>query len=112
MDFRLDMYTLSDVFLNWAAQVRCASASLFSDSLVSYEGLSGSGVIGLSSGRSNMTDFVGHVGGLVVGLVLPLSDPSELYRVLLPVESSSWGRYGVGSGFRNHLKTLMSFSSI
>src|SRR5712675_535923 len=99
MDFRLDMYMLSNVFLSWAAWVRCASASSFSDSLASYEGLSGSGVVGLSSGRLNVTDFVRHVGGLVVSLALSLSDPSESYRVLLPVELLSWGRYGVDSGF-------------
>src|SRR5712671_6117439 len=93
MDFLLDIYTLSKVFLNWAAWVRCASASSFSDSSASYEGLLSSGVVGLSSGRLNITDFVGHVSGLVIDLVLPLSDPSESYRVLLPVESSSWGRY-------------------
>src|SRR5712672_3806843 len=90
MDFLLDMYMLSEVFLSWAAWVKRASASSFSDSSASYEGLLGSGVIDLSSGRSNVTNFVGHVGRLVVGLVLPPSDPLELYRVLLPVESLSW----------------------
>ena len=95
------MYMLSNVFLSWTAWVRRASASSFSDLLASYEGLSGLGIVGLSSGRLNMTDFVGHVGGLVVGLTLPPSDSLESYRVLLPVESLSWGRYGVGSGFQS-----------
>ena len=53
------------------------------------EGLSGSGVIGLFSGRLNVTDFVGHVGRSAISLALPLSDPLESYRVLLPVKSSS-----------------------
>src|SRR5712671_3935525 len=89
IDFLLDMYTLSKVFLSWAAWVRHASASSFSDSSASYEGLSGSGVIGLSSSRLNVTDFVRRVGGLVICLALLPSDPSESYRVSLPVESSS-----------------------
>src|SRR5712671_350364 len=131
MDFRLDMYMLSDIFLSWAVWVRCTSALSFSNSSASYEGLSGSGVVGLSFGRLNVTDFVGCVDGLAVGLVLLPSDPSESYKVLLPVESSSWGRYGVGSGFRSlwnlltqvrvgclplhsshRLKTLMSLFSV
>src|SRR5712672_3717516 len=73
IDFLLDMYTLSEVFLSWAAWVKRTSASWFSESSASCEGLSGSGVIGLSSGRSNVTDFVGHIGGSAVGLALPLS---------------------------------------
>src|SRR5882672_1211222 len=107
MDFQLDMYTLSEVFLSWAAWVRRASTSSFSDSSASYEGVSGSGVVSLSSGRLNVTNFIGHVSGLVVGLALPLSNPSESYRVLLPVKSSLWGRYGVGSGFRSLWNLLM-----
>ena len=113
------------------AAVTHVSTSSFSDSSALYKGLSGSGVVGLSSGRLNVTDFVGRVSGLVVGLALSLSDPSESYRVLLPIESSSWGRYGVGSGFRSlwnlltqvrvgclplhsshRLKTLMSLFSV
>jgi len=90
---------LSNVFLSWAAWVRHASALSFSDSLASYEGLSGSGVSGLSSSRLNVTDFVGHIDESVVGLALLLSDSSESYRVSLPVKLSSWMRYGVGSGF-------------
>src|SRR5712671_6559120 len=101
MDFQLDMYTLSDDFLSWAAWVRRMSASLFSDSSVSYEGFSGLGVVGLSSGRLNITDFIGCVDGSVIGLALQPSDSSELYSVLLPVELSSWMRYGVDSGFRS-----------
>ena len=54
-----------------------------------YEGLSGSGVIGLSSGKLNVTDFIGRVGRSAIGLALLFSDPSELYRVLPPIESSS-----------------------
>src|SRR5712672_4612882 len=80
MDFLLDIYTLSEVFLSWAAQVKHASASSFSEFLASCEGLSGSGVIGLSSGRLNVTDFIGRIGGLAVGLALPSSDLSESYR--------------------------------
>src|SRR5712672_4293866 len=49
MDFLLDMYTLSEVFLSWAAWVKRASASSFSDSSTLREGFSDSGVIGLPS---------------------------------------------------------------
>src|SRR5712671_4666389 len=70
MDFLLDMYTLSEVFLNWAAWVRRASAPSFSESSASCEGVSGLGVIGLSSGKLNITNFVWHVDGSVVGLTL------------------------------------------
>src|SRR5712672_3577859 len=101
IDFRLDMYTLSDVLLNWAAWVRCASASLFSDSSASCGRSSGSDVVGLSSGRLNVTNFVGRINESVVSLALPLSELPESYRVSLPVESSLKGRYGVGSGFRS-----------
>src|SRR5712671_919517 len=106
MDFWLDMYTLSNDFLSWAAWVRRVSASSFSDSSVSYEWLLGSGVIGLSSGRLNVTDFVGRIDRSVISLASPPSDSSESYSVLLPVESSLWTRYGVDSGFwslRNRL---------
>jgi len=89
MDFQLDIYTLSDIFLSWAAWVSHASALSFSNSSASYEGLSGLGVISLSSGRLNVTDFVGCVNGSVVGLALLPSDPSESYSVSLPIESSS-----------------------
>jgi len=89
MDFLLDMYMLSEVFLNWAAWVRCTSALSFSELLVSCEGVSGSGVIGLSSGKLNVTDFVGHVGGLIVSSSLPPSDLSESFKVLHLIESSS-----------------------
>src|SRR5712672_1271914 len=89
MDFLLDIYMLSEVFLSWAAWVKRASASSFSEFSASCEGLSGSGVAGLSSGRLNVTDFVGHVGRLAIGLALLFSDPSESYRVLPPVGSSS-----------------------
>jgi len=95
------MYTLSDVFLSWAAWVRRTSASSFSDLSASYEGLSGLGIIGLSFGGLNITDFVGHVDGSAVSLVLLPFDPSESYKVLLPIESLLWGRYGVGSGFQS-----------
>jgi len=99
MDFLLDIYTLSEVFLNWVAWVRRVSTSSFFELLVLCEGILGSGVIGLFSGKLNVTDFIGRVGGLVVGLVLPPSDPPELFKVSLPIESSLWGRYGVGFGF-------------
>jgi len=89
MDFLLDMYTLSEVFLSWVAWVRHTSTSLFLESLTSRKGLSGSGVIGLSSSKLNVTDFVRRVGGSAVGLALLPSDPLESYRVLLPVKSSS-----------------------
>src|SRR5712671_716963 len=88
IDFLLDIYTLSEVFLSWAAWVKRASASSFSEFLALHEGLSGSGVAGLSSGRLNVTDFVGRVGRSAVGLALPLSDPSESHRVLPLIESS------------------------
>src|SRR5712672_307201 len=102
------MYTLSEVFLSWAAWVRRAFASSFSGFLASREGVPGSGVIGLPSGRLNVTDFVGCIGGSVVGLALPSSDLSESYKVSSFIESSSWGRYGVDFGFRNRFKTSTS----
>src|SRR5712671_8050701 len=70
MDFRLDMYTLSEAFLSWAAWVKRASASSFSEFSASYEDFSGLGVIGSYFSRLNVTDFVGCVSGSAVGLVL------------------------------------------
>src|SRR5712672_802963 len=78
MDFRLDIYMLSKVFLSWAAWVKRASTSSFSDSSASYKGLSGLGVISLPSSRLNVTDFVGHVDGSVIGVALLPSDPSAV----------------------------------
>src|SRR5712675_3336029 len=89
MDFRLDMYTLSEAFLSWAAWVRRTSASSFFELSASYEESSNSGVLSLFSGELNVTDFIRRVDGSAVGLGLPLSDSSRSYRVLLPVESSS-----------------------
>src|SRR5712671_7874385 len=86
MDFLLDMYMLSEVFLSWVAWVRRASASSFSELPASYKGLLGSGIISSSSSKLNVTDFVRCVGESAVGLVLLPPDPSEPYRVLLPIE--------------------------
>src|SRR5712672_1999509 len=59
MAFRLDMYTLSDVFLSHAERTRCASASLFWEV------------------------------GFWASKLSPSSDPSESHRVSLPVDLSS-----------------------
>src|SRR5712671_128178 len=75
MDFRLDMYTLSDVFLSHAACTRCASTSSFwevgfwvstlSSSLDSSESHRVSLPVDSSSGTLNVTVF-GHVGCLAI----------------------------------------------
>src|SRR5712675_1326390 len=87
MDFRLDMYTLSDVFLSHAACTRRASALSFWEVRFWVSTLSSS------------------------------SDSSESHRVLLPVDSSSgtsnvtiFGRVGcsvVGSSLWSFLNCLM-----
>src|SRR5712672_530602 len=87
MDFLLDIYMLSEVFLSWAARVKRASASSFSEFSASSRGLSGSGAIGPSLGRLNVTDFVGRVGRSVINLVLLLSDSLESCGVLSLVGS-------------------------
>src|SRR5712671_3950841 len=119
IDFRLDMYTFSDVFLNHAACARRASTSslwevgssvlsLWSlvESLVSCGRASGS-----SSRRSNVTDLFGTSDNLfipfvrsAIGSVLLYSDSSESHNVSLFVESSSVTGSGVVSGFRNFSK--------
>src|SRR5712675_416359 len=122
IDFRLDMYTFSDVFLSHAACVRRASTSSFwevgsSVSLLwSLAELSASygGVSGLSSGRLNVTDLVG-VSDILFMLLVRLgidsvssfSDSSESHRVSLLVESSSTVGRGVVSGFRSFSKCFM-----
>ena len=121
MDFRLDMYTLSDVFLSHAAWTRRSSASLFWEVVVwmwqlstsfvslpigsSTSGFDGSWVVVVNSSigvfvssRSNVTVFTG-LTGLVGGV--SSSDSSESYRVSLPVESSSDVGSRVASGFRS-----------
>src|SRR5712675_2300072 len=77
IDFRLDMYTLSDVFLNQAVCTRRASASSFWEvgfSVSSFWSLVGSlasceEVSGSFAGRSNATDFVGISDNLFMFLV-------------------------------------------
>src|SRR5712675_1620374 len=76
MDFQLDMYTLSDVFLSHAACTRCASTSSFwevgfwvstlSSSLGSSESHRVSLPVDSSSGTSNVTVF-GRVGCSAIG---------------------------------------------
>src|SRR5712671_699320 len=76
MDFRLDMYTLSDVFLSHAACTRRASTlsfwevgfwvSTLSSSSDSSESHRVSLPVDSSSGTSNVTVF-GHVGCSAVG---------------------------------------------
>src|SRR5712675_2909306 len=76
MDFQLDMYTLSDVFLSHAACTRRASAlsfwevgfwvSILSSSLDSSESHRVSLPVDSLSGTSNVTVF-GRVGCLVIG---------------------------------------------
>src|SRR5712675_1208993 len=122
IDFRLDMYTFSDVFLSHAACARRASTSSFwevgssvsllwslAESSASYNGVSG-----LSSGRSNVTDLVGVSDILFmlpvrsgIDSVSLFSDSSESHRVSLLVESSSTVGRGVVSGFRSFSKRFM-----
>src|SRR5712675_2108573 len=122
MDFRLDMYTFSDVFLSHAACARRASTSSFwevgssvsllwslAESSASYDGVSG-----LLSGRSNVTDLVG-VSDILFKLLVrsgidsvsSFSDSSESHRVSLLVESSSAVGRGVVSGFRSFSKRFI-----
>src|SRR5882757_8692083 len=104
MAFRLDIYTLSDVFLSHAARTRHASASSFwdvdcwvltlssslssspSDSLAWY-GVSL--VVNLSFGKSKVTVFDGCIGGSFVGLISSFSDSSESHRVSLLIDPLS-----------------------
>src|SRR5712672_1970202 len=117
IDFRLDMYTFSDVFLSHAACARRASTSSFwevgssvsllrslAESSASYNGVSG-----LSSGRSNMTDLVGVSDILFMLLVRSGIDSvsSESHRVSLLVDSSLTVGRGVVSGFRSFSKRFM-----
>src|SRR5712672_2517083 len=104
MDFRLDMYTLSDVFLNHAACTRCSSASSFWEVATwiwqlgrfSCSSSSGMGCLVSSLGRSNETVFAGGVDG---GLDSSLSDSLESHSVSLPVESSFVTGSAAISGF-------------
>src|SRR5712672_1921616 len=122
IDFRLDMYTFSDVFLSHAACARRASTSSFWEVGSSVSSLwslaessaSYSGVLGLSSGRSNVTDLVGVSDILFMLLVRSgidsvssFSDSSESHRVSLLVESSSTIGRGVVSGLRSFSKRFM-----
>src|SRR5712672_2852699 len=122
IDFRLDMYTFSDVFLSHAACARRASTSSFwevgssvsllwslAESSASYGGVSG-----LSSGRLNVTDLVGVSDILFMLLVRSgidsvssFSDSSESHRVSLLADSSSTIGRGVASGFRSLSKRFM-----
>src|SRR5712672_772020 len=122
IDFRLDMYTFSDVFLSHAACARRASTSSFwevgsSVSLLwslAESSASSDGASWLSSGRSNVTDLVGVSDILSILLVRSgidsvssFSDSSESHRVSLLVESSSAVGRGVVSGFRSFSKRFM-----
>src|SRR5712675_3760624 len=122
IDFRLDMYTLSDAFLNQAVCTKRASASLFWEvgfsvsSLCSLAESSASynGVLGLSSDRSNVTDLTGVSDILFMLLVRSgidsvssFSDSSESHRVSLLVESSSIVGSGFVSGLRSFSKCFM-----
>jgi len=122
IDFRLDMYTFSEVFLSHAACASRSSTSSFwevgssvsllcslAESSASY-----SGVSGLFSGRSNVTDLVGVSDILFMLLVRSgidsvssFSDSSESHRVSLLVESSSAVGRGVVSGFRSFSKRFI-----
>jgi len=112
MDFRLDMYTLSDVFLNHAACTRCSSASLFWEVATwiwqpgqfSCSSSSGMGCLVSSFGRSNETIFA---GGVDDGLDSSSSDSSELHSVSLLVESSSVVGSATVSGFWSFWNRLM-----
>src|SRR5712671_4562848 len=87
MDFQLDIYTLSDVFLSHAVCTRCASASSFWEV------------------------------GFWVSVLFSSSDSSESHRVSLPIDSLSstlnvtvFGHIGcstVGSGLWSFLNHLM-----
>src|SRR5712671_496404 len=122
MDFRLDMYTLSDVFLNQAVCTRHASASSFWEVGSSVSSLwsliessvSCDGVFGSSTGRLNVTDLAGVSDIFFILLVRSgidsvssFSDSSESYRVSLLVESSSVTGSGFISGLRSFSKCFM-----
>src|SRR5712675_1887574 len=86
MDFRLDMYTLLDVFLNHAVCTRRSSASSFWEVAIwiwqpgwfSCSSSSGMGCSVSSLSRSNETIFAGGVDG---GFNSSSSDSSELHSV-------------------------------
>src|SRR5712675_1711040 len=116
IDFRLDMYTFSDVFLSHAACARCVSTSSLwevGSSVSSLWSLAESSasyreVLGSFSWRSNVTDLSGASDNLfmlfvrsVIGSTSSLSDPSESHSVSLLGESSSTSGSGVVSGFRS-----------
>jgi len=115
MAFRLDIYTLSDVFLNHAARTNRVSASSFCDvgdwvltlsssSLSSFsDSLVWCGVLFLvnsSFSKLKATVFTGLVDGSVVGSVSSFSGPSELYKVSLSIEPLSGARCGISFNFR------------
>ena len=122
MDFRLDIYTLSDVFLSHSAWARRAFASSFwevgssvsplwslAESSASYDG-----GLGALSGKSNVTDLGVCSDSFVIASfksandsVSSSSDPSELHRVSLFVESSSIVGRGAVPGFRSFSKRFM-----
>src|SRR5712671_2500755 len=112
MDFRLDMYTLSDVFLNHAACTRRSSASSFWEVATwiwqpgrfSCSSSSGMGCLVSSFGRSNETIFA---GGVDDGLNSLLLDSSESHSVSLLVESSSVVGSTTVSGFWSFWNRLM-----
>ena|SRR5712671_1439555 len=112
MDFRLDMYMLSDVFLNHAVCTRRSSASslwevttwIWQPGRFNCSSSLDMGCSASSPGRSNETVFA---GGVDVGLSSSLSDSSESYRVSLPVESSSEVGSMAGSGVWSLLNRLM-----
>src|SRR5712672_373789 len=122
IDFRLDMYTFSEVFLSHAARASRSSTSSFwevgssvsllcslAESSASYDG-----VLGLSFGRSNVTDLVGVSDILFMFLVRSgidsvssFSDSSESHKVSLFVESSSFTGSGIAPDFRSFSKRFM-----
>src|SRR5712672_4247825 len=122
IDFWLDMYTFSDVFLSHAVCARRASTSSFwevGSSVLSLwslaeSSLSCSVVPELSSGRLNVTDlslvsdslFMSFTR-LSTGSVSSSSDSLESHNVSLFVESSSVIGRGVVSGFRSFSKRFM-----
>src|SRR5712671_1228245 len=98
IDFLLDIYTLSDVFLSHAVWTRCVSVSSFCDagcwvltlSSSLSSSFSGSSVwhgvlllVNSSFGKSKVTVFNGCVDGSVVGLVSLSSNSSEPHKVSL-----------------------------
>src|SRR5712672_326387 len=122
IDFRLDMYTLSDVFCSHAVCARRVSTSSFWEvgfsvsslwsllkSLVSRDRVSDS-----SSGKTNVTCLVGVSDSsfmsfvrLVTDFSVSSSDSSELHSVSLFVESLSFSESEVASDFRNFSNRFM-----